>query len=303
MSASVATTTTTTEASGIPENIPTEVTATTARGYKITSEGSLAIATGAPHPHQIPHFDDPYEKREWIKQHMAGAFRVFARKGYTEGGAGHISVRDPVDPTTFWINPVGKHFGLMKASDLVRVDKDGNIVGGAQSAVNTAGFAIHSALHAARPDIHAACHTHSVYGKAWSLFGKPLDMINQDACTIYDLQAVYDDFGGVAVEAEEGRLIARALGDKGKVAILMNHGLLTCGETVDEAAYLFTLTERCCEVQLAVEAASLNGLRPITIGHEEAAYTCHINGNPEMIYTDFQPDYEFEVYKDDSFLN
>lgn len=64
-----------------------------------------ANATGGyPYP-GIPTFSDPYKKRQWQLEHMAGAFRVFARKGYTEGTAGHISVRDPVDPSTFWINP------------------------------------------------------------------------------------------------------------------------------------------------------------------------------------------------------
>ena len=190
---------------------------------------------------------------------MAAAFRVFARKGYTEGTAGHISIRDPVDPNTFWINPLGKHFGLLKASDMVHVDHEGNILpDGAQVAINAAGFSIHSALHHSRPDVHAACHTHSVYGKAWSAMGKPLAMINQDVCTFYKSHAVYEDFGGVALEAEEGIHISKALGD-GKGVILQNHGLLTVGNTVDEAAYLFTLLEKSCQVQLAAQAALLPG--------------------------------------------
>lgn len=172
----------------------------------------------------------------------------FSRKGYTEGTAGHISIRDPVDPNTFWINPLGKHFGLLKASDMVHVDHEGNILpDGAQVAINAAGFSIHSALHHSRPDVHAACHTHSVYGKAWSAMGKPLAMINQDVCTFYKSHAVYEDFGGVALEAEEGIHISKALGD-GKGVILQNHGLLTVGNTVDEAAYLFTLLEKSCQV-------------------------------------------------------
>lgn len=64
-----------------------------------------ALSTGGYVLPGIPSFEDPYKKRQWQLEHMAGAFRVFARKGYTEGTAGHISVRDPVDPKTFWINP------------------------------------------------------------------------------------------------------------------------------------------------------------------------------------------------------
>ena len=63
------------------------------------------LATGGYEFPGIPQINDPYKKRQWQLEHMAGAFRVFARKGFTEGTSGHISVRDPVDPSTFWINP------------------------------------------------------------------------------------------------------------------------------------------------------------------------------------------------------
>ncbi|ODV94410.1 hypothetical protein PACTADRAFT_51249 [Pachysolen tannophilus NRRL Y-2460] len=277
-------------------SVPSSVEASTSRGYKLGKPGSHNLALGDSHPHKIPKFSDPYEKRKWVLQHMAGAFRIFARKGYTEGAAGHISVRDPVDPDTFWINPLAKHFGLIKASDLVQVDSNGNIIGGSKKAINAAGFAIHSELHKAYPDINAACHAHSVYGKAWSTFGKPLDMINQDVCTFYKAHTVYSDFGGVAFEAEEGKAIAKALGEKGKGAILMNHGLLTVGQTVDEAAYCFTLMERSCETQLLVEAACANGnMEKVIIGDEEAAYTYHMSADPETLYGEFQPDFEYEI--------
>ena len=79
---------------------------------------------------------------------------------------------------------MGLHFALIRAEDLVHVDEDGNILpDGNQDPINAAGFAIHSSLHKARPDVNAACHTHSLYGRAYSAFGKPLEMINQDSCT------------------------------------------------------------------------------------------------------------------------
>ena len=84
-----------------------------------------------------------------------------------------------------------------------------------------------SAIHKARPDIHAAAHCHSIYGKAWSTFGKPVDITTQDSCTFYDNLAVYENFGGVVLAEEEGENIARALGPKWKTCILQNHGLLT----------------------------------------------------------------------------
>ena len=279
--------------------------ASTSRGYEIQERGAHNIAKGGAHPYQRPKFTTKQEEREWAKQHMAGAFRVFSRKGFTEGTAGHISLRDPVDPQTFWINPLGKHFGLIKASDLVHVDEQGNILpDGNQCAINAAGFMIHSAIHKAHPHVHAACHTHSTYGKAWSCQPdhRKLSMINQDVCTFYNSHSVYEDFGGVALEAEEGKRIASALGPNGKGVILTNHGLLTVGETVDEAAYLFTLMEKSCQVEIAARAALLKGEQLTEIGDEEAAYTEHHDGSHEMLYTEFQPDYEMEIYLDDSFL-
>lgn len=278
------------------------VEATTSRGYSLGERGAHNIAKGFEHPYKKPEFSDKYQERQWTKEHMAGAFRIFARKGYTEGTAGHISVRDPVDPSTFWINPLGKHFGLMKASDLVHADGDGNILpDGNQAAINAAGFAIHTAIHKARPEVHAAAHTHSPFGKAYSAFAKPLDMISQDVCTFYKSHAVYADFGGVALDEKEGIEIAKALGD-GKGAILKNHGLITVGSTVDEAAYLFTLMERCCECQLLAMAAASPENPILTCGDEEAAYTEFTSADPETLYTEFQPDYEMEMELNPSFL-
>lgn len=186
-----------------------------------------AISQGITLP-GIPLFSSYDKHRAWILSHMAGAFRVFARKGFTEGMSGHISVRDPEHPHTFWTNPLGKHFATLKASDMVLLDYSGAVVGGNTSRpANGAGFLIHSAVHKARPDVHAACHMHGKAGKAWSAFAKKLEMINQDVCYFYgDAQAVYAEFGGVVFSEEEGKRLAAALGEKGKGMILRNHGLL-----------------------------------------------------------------------------
>lgn len=261
------------------------------------------MAMGNGNPHKIPNFEDPYKKREWILEHMAGAFRVFGRKEFAEGTAGHISVRDPVDAKTFWINPLGVHFSMVTAGDMIHIDEDGNIIGGNTSGtINAAGFAIHSALHKARPNINAACHTHSVWGRAFSCYGKPLDMLNQDSCYFYKSHAVYEDFGGTAVEKEEGERIAKCVGETGRALIMQNHGLLTVGETVDEAAYLFTLLERTCKIQMMVNAAENDVYKKKLIGDSEAAYTNFISADPESMYMAFQPEYNLEKYRDDSFL-
>lgn len=272
--------------------------ALTSRGYALDERGSHNLAMGMPAPYPVPQFssEEKHLERKWALEHMAAAFRVFARFGYTEGVAGHITVRDPVDKDTFWINPLGKHFALMKASDMVHVDEHGNILpDGKQAAINAAGFAIHSAVHKARPDVNAACHAHSIHGKAFSALGKPLQMINQDVCTFYKSHSVYEDFGGVALEAKEGIAIAESLGN-GKGSILQSHGLITVGQTVDEAAYLYTLMEKSCKVQLLAEAALKEGAKLKVIGDDEAAYTEHKSADPESLYGEFQGEYELEEH-------
>jgi hypothetical protein len=89
-----------------------------------------AMGHGGRPVHAIPKFALHAEKRQWTLEHLAGAFRVFGREGYAEGIAGHISVRDPEFSDRFWINPLGVHFSMMKVSDLICLDMQGNVVGG-----------------------------------------------------------------------------------------------------------------------------------------------------------------------------
>lgn len=208
---------------------------------------------------------------------MAGAFRLFAREGYAEGISGYISERDPEFEDRFWINPLGVHFGMLKASDMICVTIDGDVVGGNMAgSINTAGFQIHSAVHDSRKDVHAICHTHSVHGRAWSAFEKPLEMINQDVCYFYKAHSVYSSYGDIANEASEGQRITESLGD-GKAVILMDHGLLTVGETVDEAAFLFCLMERSCKVQLLTDQTDL---KKQIVSDEEATYNFTMASTP-----------------------
>ncbi|KAF6808723.1 class ii aldolase adducin domain-containing protein [Colletotrichum plurivorum] len=249
--------------------------------------------------HQIPVPETKEAARKWQLEQMAAAFRIFAKLGFSDGGSGHISLRDPVRPDTFWINPYGTHFGVLKVSDMVHIDEDGNRIGGAEKPVNTAGFMIHSALHKRRPDINAACHMHSPYGRAWSTFGRSIDMLNQDSCMFYNDLSTYTSFGGVVLAKEEGERIADSLGPVNKNLILQNHGLLTCGGTIGEAAAFSIALERACQAQLLVESAiapgsngALSGLRKTLIDHEEARYTKEGTGTAEVMYMQFVPEYQ-----------
>ncbi len=135
------------------------------------------------------------EERLHRKQRLAATFRLFSRYGFDQGLAGHVTVRDPEFPERFWINPLSKHFSQIKVSDLQLVDHDGNILIG-DKPINQAGFVIHSAIHAAHPEVIAAAHTHSTYGKAWSALGRLLDPLTQDSCAFYEDHVLFDPFSG-----------------------------------------------------------------------------------------------------------
>ncbi|KAJ5120418.1 Class II aldolase/adducin N-terminal [Penicillium bovifimosum] len=257
-------------------------------GVATKPTGLAALSQGTPLP-GIPKFENVDKQREYMLNHMAGAFRVFARHGFVEGMAGHISLRDPGNPHLFWTNPLGLHFGLIKPSDLILVNEEGEAVGGNMSRpANAAGFLIHSAIHKARPDVNAACHFHSTYGKAWSTFAQPLEMLNQDVAIFYGgAQSVYGEFGGVVLEEGESEALAKSLGG-GKGIILRNHGLLTVGGTVDEAAYLFLLMEKSCQIQLVADAAAAAGRKKLYMDDEAARFTYDNTSDPESLFAEFQ---------------
>ncbi|MDQ2650072.1 MAG: class II aldolase/adducin family protein [Actinomycetota bacterium] len=234
-------------------------------------------------PHTLPTFASKDEERTHIKQRMAAAFRLFDRFGFNEGVAGHLTARDPERTDCFWVNPFGLSFGLIRASDLILVNHEGVVVEG-DWPVNIAAFAIHSQVHAARPDVQAAAHTHSVHGRAFSTLGKLLDPLTQDSCTFFEDHGLFDDYTGVVIDTEEGKRIAHALGEH-KAAILRNHGILTVGRSVDEAAWLYITMERTCQVQLLAEAAG----DPKPIDPEMARMTRDQVGSSFACWFSFQP--------------
>ncbi len=187
---------------------------------------------------------------------LAVAYRLFARFGYDHWVAGHITVRDPEHADRFWVNPFGRSWAHLRASDLLCVDVDGVIVSG-DGPLNAAAFAIHSEVHRARPDVTAIAHAHTRFGRAWSATGRLLEPLSQDACAFHDDLAIFDEYSGVVYDTEEGGALARALGPH-KAVLLRHHGMLTVGETVDEAAFWLHLLERCCEAQLLVAALPPN---------------------------------------------
>jgi ribulose-5-phosphate 4-epimerase/fuculose-1-phosphate aldolase len=234
----------------------------------------------------LPQFDNLGVERWHRRQRLAAALRIFAKLGFDEGIAGHITARDPERSDHFWVNPFGLHFGLVRARDLILVNDRGDVVEG-DKLVNQAAFAIHSQVHTARPDVVAAAHAHSVYGKSWSSLGKLLDPLNQDACSFYQDHTIFEDYSGVVLDPKEGAKIAKTLGQN-KAIILRNHGLLTVGQTIDEAAWWFIAMERCCQAQLLAEAAG----KPIKIKPKIAALTQQQVGSHQIGWFSFQPMYD-----------
>lgn len=229
------------------------------------------------------------ERRLHRKQRLAAAYRLFGKFGFDEGVAGHITARDPEHTDHFWVNPMGMSFKQIKVSDLLLVNHDGKVVEG-EGLLNGAAFTIHSHIHQARPDVVAAAHSHSIHGKAWSALGRKLDPITQDACAFYDDHVVLEDFTGVVLETGEGERIATGLGSN-KACILQNHGLLTVGQSVEEAAWWFITMERSCQAQLLAEAAGT----PKLIDDENARKTCEVVGSSLAGWFSFQPLYNVIV--------
>ena len=230
-----------------------------------------------------PTFSSPAQERQHRKERLAAGFRLFSRFGFDQGVAGHITARDPELTDHFWVNPYGQHFGQVRVSDLILVNDRGEVVEG-EARVNRAAFAIHSQVHAARPDVVAAAHAHSPFGKAWSTLGRLLDPITQESCSFYQDHGLFDEFNGVVYETDEGERIAQALGPR-KAVILRNHGLLTVGHSVEEAVWWFINMDRCCQSQLLAEAAG----KPFLIDADKAALTQSQIGTHAAGWFQFQP--------------
>ncbi|MFT7476407.1 MAG: ribulose-5-phosphate 4-epimerase/fuculose-1-phosphate aldolase [Verrucomicrobiales bacterium] len=222
-----------------------------------------------------PTFDDVSDEREYRKKMLIDALHVLGSLRLAEGAVGHITVRDPEFSDRFWVNPLGLSFKVVEVDDLLCVNHDGEILHGNRP-LNNAAFAIHGAIHAARPDVVSACHTHAMYSKSFSALGIPLEMITQDHCMFYDDIAMHSDDGGAVVtDALSGEKMADSLGDK-KALVHQNHGIITVGESVDEAAWWFVALERACQSQLLAMAAGEMKIIPdeyAQLSYQETGYS------------------------------
>ena len=194
-----------------------------------------------------PVFEYVEDERRHRKEKLAAAFRIFGKSGYDEGVMGHLSARDPENPDHFWINPFGLAFNLITAGDLLRVNLQGDLIEG-DGYPHPGGIPLHASILGLRPDIVSVIHTHSIYGRTWTTTGRLLPPATAEAAVFHGRHAIYDShLDG------EGNNLVQALGNN-RALLMKNHGLLSVGETVDEAAYLFISLEKICQSQLAAEA-------------------------------------------------
>lgn len=191
------------------------------------------------------------DERE-LRVQLAAAYRLIDLMGWSELIWTHSTVRVPGAEHHFLINPYGLRFDEVCASNLVKVDLHGQIVGDQTQEINPAGFVIHSAIHMSRPDVRCIIHTHTVAGMAVAALETGLLPISMYALGYFE-RVAYHDFEGPSLDLAERTRLAGNLGDK-NVLILRNHGLLTCGETVAQAFVRMYRLQRACEVQLAAQA-------------------------------------------------
>jgi ribulose-5-phosphate 4-epimerase/fuculose-1-phosphate aldolase len=187
-----------------------------------------------------------------LRTQLAATYRIIHHYGWDELIWTHSTVRIPGPDHHFLINPYGYRFDEVTASNLVKVDPDGQIIGDQNQEINPAGFVIHSAIHMMRPDVQCIVHTHTTAGMAIAAVADGLLPISMYALG-YHGQVSYHDFEGPSIDMEERARLGKNLGHN-NVLILRNHGLLTCGETVAQAFVRMFRLERACQVQLAAQA-------------------------------------------------
>jgi ribulose-5-phosphate 4-epimerase/fuculose-1-phosphate aldolase len=201
--------------------------------------------------------DQRYSEAEWqMRVDLAACYRLADMFGFSDIVWNHITAKVP-DSEHFLINRLGLRHDEITASNLVTIDLNGSVIdpGSATSDddINVTGFVIHSAIHAARPDLHCVMHSHAEAGLAVSVLKDGLLTLIQDGMPFYK-QVAYHDYEGLSTDVAERERLAANLGDK-QVMILRNHGLLTCGATVGEAFMLMYYLERACRVQMQVLAS------------------------------------------------
>ncbi|MDT7838402.1 class II aldolase/adducin family protein [Aquabacterium sp. OR-4] len=220
-----------------------------------------------------------YAEAEWqARVQLAACYRMFARLGWAELIYNHLSLRVPGEPDAFLINPFGLHYSEVTASNLVKVDVQGQILGHSDWPINPAGFTFHGAIHERVPDAHCVMHVHTTPTMAVCCLEEGLSWSNFYAAQLWG-QVAYHDFEGITVHLDEGERILKSAGGK-RVLLLRNHGPVVMGATLAQTFNLMWLVQRACEVQLAT--MSMGRARPIPVPVMETCVRDSLNFNPKF---------------------
>lgn len=191
-----------------------------------------------------------FSEAEWnARVDLAAMYRIFAYLKWDESIYNHISLRVPDEEGHFLINPFGLHYSEVTASNLVKVDIKGNIIGHSDWPINPAGFTFHSQIHDKVPGGHCIMHVHTTATLAVCCLEEGLSYSNFYAAQLHD-KIAYHEFEGITVHMDEGERILASAGDK-PVLMLRNHGPVVIGANLAQAFALMWLVNRACEVQCA----------------------------------------------------
>lgn len=196
---------------------------------------------------------DRISAEEWAARvRLAAAYRIFDHLGWTELIYNHISLRVPGEHGHYLINPFGLHYSEVCASNLVKVDLAGRVVGPSDWPINPAGITFHGAIHATLADAHCVMHLHTTATQAVCCLKEGLSFSNFYAAQLYG-KIAYHDFEGITVHADEGARILKSAAGR-PVLLLRNHGPVTIGQTLPMALALMWTVNRACEIQMATHA-------------------------------------------------
>ena len=202
-----------------------------------------------------------YTKAEkQLRCKLAAAYRLVDAFGWGQSIYNHITLRVSQDTEHFLLNPFGMLYGEITASSLVKVDMQGHVVeqGTTNFGVSVAGFMLHSAIHAARPDLKCIIHIHTPNVVAVSAMKSGLLPLSQEACLLGDVS--YHSYGGIVVDEAEKDSLAKDLGVHNKTMMLRNHGAVCCGETLEEAFFYAYHLVLACDTQLKMAPLGLDNL-------------------------------------------
>ena len=231
--------------------------------------------------HSSNYYDRPshYSEEEWrARVKLAAVYRIFAYMKWDESIYNHISLRVPGEPEHFLINPFGLHYSEVKASNLVKINHDGEIIGNSDWPINPAGFTFHSAIHEQVDNAHCVMHVHTTATQAVCCLEEGLSFSNFYSAQLYG-KVAYHDFEGITVHRDEGDRILQSANQQ-PVLLLRNHGPVVMGASLAQAFSLMWLVSRACEVQLASQ--SMGAVRDISTPVLEKCVADSLNFNPKF---------------------